>query len=111
MRSARLPERIEGYALFARFAWVMTSIAFALPPNIVNRKRKCSDASNQQPLYQRLRSEVDGPTSGVSDGGSRTSQPSSEDEGDNDNDDACVDPSSVLDFGRTRDGTSGSTVS
>ncbi|SJL12316.1 uncharacterized protein ARMOST_15739 [Armillaria ostoyae] len=111
MRSVRLPERVEGYALFARFAWAMTTIAFALPPNIVNRKRKCSDTSNQQPLYQRLRSERDGPTSGVSDGGSRTSQPSSEDESDNDDDDACVDPSSVLDFGRTRDGTSGSTVS
>ncbi|KAK0239440.1 hypothetical protein EDD85DRAFT_1020882 [Armillaria nabsnona] len=75
MRSVRLPERIEGYALFARFAWAMTTIAFALPPNIVpeNRKRKCSDASNQQPLYQRLRSEGDGPTSGVSDGGTRFS--------------------------------------
>ncbi|PBK78894.1 hypothetical protein ARMSODRAFT_1011418 [Armillaria solidipes] len=98
MRNVRLPERIEGYALFARFAWAMTTIAFALPPNIVNRKRKCSDTSNQQPLYQRLKTEGDGPTTGDSDGGGRASQPSFEDESDDDDDDGCVDPSSLLDF-------------
>ncbi|KAK0439594.1 hypothetical protein EV421DRAFT_1819712 [Armillaria borealis] len=98
MRSVRLPERIEGYALFARFAWAMTTTAFALPPNIVpeNRKRKCSDPSNRPLPCQRLRTEGDGPTAGDSDGGGRTSQPSSEDESDDEDDDGCVDPSSVL---------------
>ncbi|PBK78841.1 hypothetical protein ARMSODRAFT_947826 [Armillaria solidipes] len=40
LRTVRLPQRIEGYALFTRFAWAMITIAQALPPTALPKKRK-----------------------------------------------------------------------
>ncbi|KAK0439545.1 hypothetical protein EV421DRAFT_1737720 [Armillaria borealis] len=40
LRTVRLPQRIEGYALFTRFAWATITIAQALPPTALPQKRK-----------------------------------------------------------------------
>ncbi|KAK0463475.1 uncharacterized protein EV420DRAFT_1638409 [Desarmillaria tabescens] len=116
MRSVRLPERIEGYALFARFAWAMTTIAYALPPYMVpgNRKRKRSDASNQSGPSRQRRTEGYDSTAG-DDGTESSSEDDSDVHNSSDDNDFSentrssddglghLDPESVLNFLKERE--------
>lgn len=82
LRTVRLPQRIEGYALFTRFAWAMIDIAQALPPTALPEKRKGrheSDGLSDTSLHllpdQRRRTHATG------DGGTESYDNSSNNEG------------------------------
>ncbi len=63
LRTMMLPPRIEGYALFARFAWAITSIAQTMGPTHELKRKQESDRSaspsGQPPPRQRRRGEAD----------------------------------------------------
>ncbi|PBL01861.1 hypothetical protein ARMGADRAFT_1023258 [Armillaria gallica] len=62
LRTMTLPPRIEGYALFARFAWAITSIAKTMWPTHEPKRKQESDRSaspsGQPPPRQRRRGEA-----------------------------------------------------
>ncbi|KAK0447975.1 hypothetical protein EV421DRAFT_2033046 [Armillaria borealis] len=62
LRTMRLPPRIEGYTLFARFAWAITSIAHTVGPIHGPKRKQESDRSaspSSQPPRHRRRGEGD----------------------------------------------------
>ncbi|KAK0205971.1 hypothetical protein DFS33DRAFT_1485696 [Desarmillaria ectypa] len=62
LRAVNLPLRIEEYALFARFAWAITSIAQVIPTNEPKRKReidRSGSPSGRPPPSHRHRGEGD----------------------------------------------------
>ncbi len=62
LRTMTLPPRIEGYALFAWFAWAITSIAKTMWPTHESKRKQESDRSaspSGQPPRQRRRGEAD----------------------------------------------------
>ncbi|KAK0495660.1 hypothetical protein EDD18DRAFT_1463487 [Armillaria luteobubalina] len=68
MRTARVPSRIQGYALFARFAWAMINSTFALPllqtPMKKGKRKQATDLPadhpDQSPPRRRRRSRSGG---------------------------------------------------
>ncbi|KAK0216946.1 hypothetical protein IW262DRAFT_1484023 [Armillaria fumosa] len=115
MRTARIPGRIQGYALFARFAWAMIESTFSLPLlQIPMKKRKRNQATDipadhQSPPRRRRQSRGGGSGGGnTRDGGAGATGPNhtasdsdlSLDDADCDTDDSLSDIHDVSDGGR-----------
>lgn len=86
MRTATIPSRIQGYALFARFAWAMIKVSFPLPPlqtPVKKGKRKLeidipADRPDQSPPSRRRQNRRGGPVGGnARDGRAGAAGPSS----------------------------------
>ncbi|KAK0239583.1 hypothetical protein EDD85DRAFT_822527 [Armillaria nabsnona] len=83
MRTVKIPSRIQGYALFARFAWAMIKFAFPLQPLQTSmkkgkRKQEPADRPGQSPSSRRRQIRGSSPVGGNAyDGGAGAAGPSS----------------------------------